>query len=129
MERKIRTIEVVGEVVYEDDKGTYLASVVNGSTFGKVLYIPKDCNTELYEFGDTDRCDNGYCLFSEVQSIGYSRNYTVGELLEKGVPPKVEYYGFVVGEDSEKIVLATERNEDGEFRTINIIPKGDNYEE
>lgn len=123
MEKSIRNIEVAGEVIYESDEAIYVASVVNGSTFGKVLYIPKDCSTEIFEFDDT-----AYCLFKEVQSIGYSRNYSLEELLIRGAPPKVEYYGFLVGEDDEKIILATEKNADGEFRMINILPKGANYE-
>lgn len=119
-----RIIEVVGFKADENDKSVYISNSTSGNSFKRVMCIPKDAIVETREIlGEVADIGVKEISYIDTQITGDGIALTLKKLRNMPEPPVVNLCGFLVREDEENITLAMEKNVDGMFRTINIIPK------
>ena len=118
---KAGEIEAVGYLVKEDDKDLYIAMQKNGKKFRKILFVPK---TNITTRSDKDTHEGvKESVFTDVQLAFPTANATLEKLEALGRPSDIMTVGFVVRDTYKDMLLAMERNADGNFRTYIVFPK------
>jgi hypothetical protein len=115
-------IEAVGYLIQEDETGLYMAMQRNGEKYRKILYVPKP-NIVPDSRSEEPREDVMESVYSDVQLAFPTASATVEKLNALGKPDNIRVIGFVVRDTDEDILLAMERNMDGNFRTYTVLPK------
>jgi len=130
---KPRVVEAVGFEVDETDEVLFIANnrmdvnTASGkNTFKRVLCVSKKAITEREEIPNNviEDIKRGIkrVRYVDTQMSGDGVTLTVEKLQDMPKPPVVNLCGFVVKENAENIYLAMERNTDGAYRTVDIIP-------
>lgn len=123
---KVATIELVGYKVDESDDYIHISNDKNGDTFKRVVTIPKSAITESKELAPSTKQVVGEIVevhFIETQMTNNNVNMTLDKLKKVSKPPICSVTGFVVAENEKDIIIAAEKDDEGKYRGINIIPK------
>jgi len=112
---KPKEIEVIGYPVKETKDYLFLAASIADGEYKVVYDIPKvnivkkiTKDKNIYELKHTDM----------RVKYGRVRNF------ESHKPLEVRLCGFKMGENENTVWVASERNQEGKFRSVHVVPKG-----
>ncbi len=119
---KPRVVEAVGYLIKEDDSGFFIAATINGPQYNNVLFIPKEAVVEVVKETAQNSNNNMFVEMEYIETQGMDK-ISKDKLETMPKPPIVKICGFLAVETEDTMYIAQEKNTDGAFRTITLIPK------
>jgi hypothetical protein len=120
-----KNVEAVGYKIHEDETSFYFSNNATGKDFKRVLCVNKNAivESQIVEAKTTGQIGDVVQVHYADTSQSATGVVITTTTLRSTKPSLTQTCGFLAFENEENIGIAVEKNQDGKYRTVTIIPK------